>query len=65
MSWLAFAYAVLAVLGGFFAGYYFVVSFLLRKQVIDLLGKLETAYEMANFLESLSESSEESLDLQG
>lgn len=62
MSWLTFAYSFFAVIIGFFAGYYFVVAILLRKQVIDLLKKLETAYEITNFLSGLEELDNESSD---
>ena len=59
MTWLGFAYTFFAVVIGFFAGYYFVVANVLRKQVIDLLQKLETAYEISNFMDGLKDLNSE------
>ena len=60
MSWLTFAYAFFAVVIGFFAGYYFILSYMLRNQVIQLTRKLDSTYELMDFMDQLR--SEESTD---
>lgn len=62
MSWLTFAYAIFTLLIGFFAGYYFVLCMFLRRQVIEALQKLQTAYELTSFIEELEELNNESED---
>lgn len=62
MSWLTFAYAVFTLLVGFFAGYYFVLCMFLRRQVIEVLQKLQTAYALTSFMDGLEELNNESED---
>ena len=62
MSWLTFAYAIFTVFIGFFAGYYFVLCMVLRRQVIEVLKKLEIAYDLNSFIEGLEELNNESED---
>lgn len=62
MTWLSFAYMVAAVILGFFTGYYFILAYSLRKQVIYLTEKLDATYELIDFAQLLQEESTQSED---
>jgi len=57
MTWLSFAYMVATVILGFFTGYYFILAYSLRKQVIYLTKKLNATYELIDFAQLLQEES--------